>query len=143
MQDHFLFDDDDAKQRGRGCDRLGTKKDGCALRWTWDKYGKKRIGKPNQCCYAEVGKGWQLEVTFWHTMYEAEVRQTGEHVKSFRKEIGDRHPGAILVTRLQAQLKAESLLLDVWNDLDRVIRKHKIHAKKVVRALLTGKKEVA
>jgi hypothetical protein len=142
MQEHFLFDSDDAKQRGKGCDKLGSKKDGLSLRWSWKKYPKAK-NRPNQCCYAELGKGWSLEVIFWHSNYEAQVRHVGEHIRSFRKDRGDTYPGTILVTRLQAQFKAESLLLDVWDELNDLIHKKGIFVNKVVRALKTGKKEVA
>jgi len=140
MQDHFLFDDADPKQRGKGCDRLGTKKDDhLAVKWTWDKNGKK--GKPRQCCYAALGKGWALEVIFWHSCYEAGVTFCGDSMITHNIDRGGR--GVILVTRVQAQLKAEQLLLDLWDELDGVIRKKGILAKKAVRALLTGKKGAA
>lgn len=138
MQDHFLFDDNDARQRGKGCDKLGHRGDGLALIWTWERYGKK--GKPSQTCYAEIGKGWCLKVIFWHTNYEARVEHVDSGIRNYNVDVGDdKRRGKILVTRLQAQLKAEELVIEVWKELDVLIQKKGIFAKRVVRVLIKGK----
>lgn len=147
MQDHFLFDSDDPKQRGKGCDRLGSKKDGLALRWYWgrvcdrswsrgDKNLEDKRRTPGQCCYAELGKGWSLVVTYWHSNYEAATRYNGDDVRNFNKDRGDKYPGAMLVTRLQAQLKAEQLTVDVWKELRDLLEKKEVFKTKIVERML-------
>ena len=119
MQDHFLFDDDDYKQRGIGCDKLGTKKDGLKFKWSWERKGK---GKPNQCCYAEVTRLWGLEVIFWHCEYEAGVRHCDDMIVHWHKHYDDTYPGKVLVSRLQAQLKAEQLMLEICSEINSVLK---------------------
>ncbi len=125
MRDGFLFDDGDKKQRGKGCDRLGTKRDGLKLKWQWSgRTGRKRL--PCQTCVADVGE-FCLEAIFWHTDYEAMLsfvahRLVSHHGKSF----GDSYRGEVLVTRLQAQLKAEELFVDFYIRMGNLLKKHKL-----------------
>lgn len=141
MRDDFLFDDADSKQRGIGCDRKGGKKDGLALRWTWEKYGKK--GEPSQTCYASLGEGWLLVAIFWHTNYEAGVEYYGNHIINYSKDIhDDSYKGEVIVTRVEAQLKAEQLVLDVWKELGDLLNGKGIITAKII-ARLKGKKKIA
>ncbi len=153
MQDRFLFDDGDPKQRGAGCDRLGTKKDGLALRWIWGRVcdrswprGSKELKDtrrtPGQSCYASLGKGWELSAIFWHTDYEAVVRHYDNRITSWNKSVGDDYVGEVLVTRLAAQLKAEQLLIDVWKELDELLKKKGVIVTKIV-SRLKGKRKIA
>ncbi len=123
MQDRFLFDDSNSKQRGRGCDRLGSKKDGLVLKWTWEKNGKE--GKPGQCCYAEIGKGWAAVVTFWHTNYEARLEHYDHSIMHWSKDTGDGYEGEVLVTRVSAQMKAERFMIDLYKEVEELVIKKK------------------
>lgn len=127
MQDGFLFDESTGK--GKGCDRLGTKKDGLKLKWRWSRVcemswcpGDKRRHDqrrlPCQTCSAKKGD-FEFEVVLWHTHYEARVEYKGEHLTSFNKEIDDtiEWKGEVLIERVQAQLKAEKLLIDFYKML--------------------------
>lgn len=133
MQDHFLFDSDKKKLRGIGCDTMGDEKNGLALHWTWDKYSKK--GKPSQCCYAEVGEGWRVSVIFWHSNYEARVEHVGDQILNYSKDVGDDYEGDILVTRIQAQLKAEQLVIDIWQELEKLVMESGLFQKAAVAKL--------
>lgn len=83
MQDHFLFDSDDPKQKGVGVDRLGGKKDGLILKWMW---GSKHYGwkpeyakQPQQNCTTSFGD-YQLTVTFWNSNYEVGLSTIGNAI---------------------------------------------------------------
>ncbi len=115
MQDGFLFDDADPGQRGRGCDQLGTRRDGLRFLWRWiETRGEgrplgeksKRLRVPCQVCSSRLprmdalkdgGPYPELEVIFWHTEYEARLRICGKHIFS---EMGFK-------TRVAAQRAAE------------------------------------
>ena len=128
MQDGFLFNDEDPKKRGKGCDTLGTKKDGLKLSWNWGMY--KKENKPGQVCFAKLGH-FCLEAVFWHTDYEAQINYVSDMLVSYQKRKSDtcnpptkKEP--ILVTRLQAQLKAEQLLINFFNDAKKLLIKKKL-----------------
>ena len=76
-----------------------------------------------------------MVVTFWHSNYEAKVRHIDSHMRSFNKDVGDKYPGEMLVTRLQAQFKAESLLLDVWKELKELLDEKGVIINKIVARL--------
>lgn len=134
MQDGFLFDDNDPRQRGKGVDRKGTKKDGLKLKWSWTRVcerswfpGSKELKDnrrtPGQVCFAEYGD-FLCKVIFWHTHYEARIEHCGELLLYHDKDTGDSKKGEVLVTRLQAQLKAEQLLVDFYKELESVLVKN-------------------
>lgn len=101
-QGDFLFTDSDPKQRGVGCDKMGTKKDGLKLKWEW------WTGKPSQVCSAKAGN-FIFEVIFWHLTYEARLGYFDNTLIS--KGHGGDNKNKIL-TRLKAQKIAENLLLE-------------------------------
>lgn len=68
MREDFLYDSDDKNQRGKGVDRVGTKKDGVSLEWKSNHH---------QICFAEIGR-YTLKVIFWRTNYSAEIEVLGE-----------------------------------------------------------------
>lgn len=118
-QNAFLFDDDDKSQRGKGCDRLGTKKDGLNWKWKWGTC-EESTGIPSQSCTAylpfpikvKVGKGgiisckFSLKVIFWHTEYEASLDMGDHNLLSYTSD----EVAARLITRIDAQRKAEELM---------------------------------
>ena len=130
MQEHFLFDDDDPKQRGYGCDALRPKDERLKFKWQWiqqrrlcGRKGKDR--KPCQCSEAVLKDGWVLETTFWHTEYEAEVNRHGERVVSYcirHDEVTKAEPA--LITRIDAQLKAEQLFEEIGINILEQIDRH-------------------
>jgi len=116
--------------KGKGVDRLGTKKDGLKLKWKWSRVcdlswprcdprreDKRRL--PCQCCFAEAGD-FRYEVDAWHMNYGAEVKYKGETLIRFDKDIDDttEYCGEVLLERLQAQLKAENLILEFYKMLN-------------------------
>ncbi len=116
MQDGFLFDDGDPKQRGHGCDVLNPKDRRLKFKWQWVRRNRlsgvsrsdtRRL--PCQCSEAVLKNGWTLEATFWHTDYEAEVNRHDRSISSYHIRLRDEIPGSILVTRIDAQIKAEEL----------------------------------
>ena len=121
MQDHFLFNSDDRKQCGVGCDRLGRMKDGLKYMWTWSD-GLVGIKSAGQCCQVILPRpkiypvGTRtlsvlplvLQVTFWHSEYEAAVQTDGRSLLPYC--ISNNDESGQLVTRLEAQFKAEELL---------------------------------
>ncbi len=124
MQDHFLFDDCDPKQRGKNCDRMGTKKDGLKLNWLWGSHRYEK--KAGQICRAKMGEGFVLQAIFWHTNYEALVSWYGDTIVNWSKDYHDDYGGEVLVTRLQAQLMAEKLVVDFYNDLKVFLKKKRL-----------------
>ncbi len=131
MQDHFLFDDEDPEQRGEGCDALCPKDKRLKFKWMWTKdccnsggpsrhtkAGQKR--PPGQCSEAALKNGWKLEATFRHTDYDADVELYGEGVAGYHVNHADgtkKKPP--LLTRLDAQLKAEQLFEELGQDIMR------------------------
>ncbi|MCH7759847.1 hypothetical protein IIA15_00375 [candidate division TA06 bacterium] len=127
----FLFDDTKSSQRGKGCDRLGSKEDG--LKWDW-KWGTKEEGRktPGQICSAylpfpikfKVGKGsvenckFFLRVVFWHTEYEASL-EMGDH--GLLSYTSSDEKSARLITRVDAQRKAEELLNIFYKGVIRIV----------------------
>ena len=94
MQDGFLFDE--STDKGKGCDRLGTKKDGLKLKWRWSRVcemswcqGDKRLHDqrrlPCQTCSAEDGD-FECEVILWRTHYEARATYKGNLIGYFDKD---------------------------------------------------------
>lgn len=120
MQDNFLFDSD--KQRGIGVDRLGTKKDGLKLKWIWGNkfysWTEKDGTIPSQICTTELGY-FTLEVIFWHTYYEAELR----HIDGTLKSIGD-NDNKIILTRIDGQKIAEKLLREHYDYTKKILDKY-------------------
>lgn len=126
------------ENNGKGEDRLGTAKDGLKAPWRWsrrpsrtsdDAPWRRRIG---QCCEAILGDTLEdgdvmLQVTFWHTHYEAVLEINGEHITEYGPwpddEI-DAMYGKPLLTRLDAQKKAEKLGRKFTKELNAVLRKH-------------------
>ncbi len=121
MQDDFLFDDDDPKQRGVGCDALCADDKRLKFKWTWHPFGRgKGKVEPGQCSIANLENGWNLEATFWHTNYSVSVDMGSDPVETYRADINDRFAeGPVLVTRLDAQLKAEELFVNLGKDIVR------------------------
>lgn len=119
MQDGFLFNDDDPKQRGVGCDALCPDDKRLKFKWTWNPFLGK--DKPSQVSEVKLENNWELEVTFWHKYYEACVNCRGELIKTYRVEIDDEFfKGWIpLLTRLDAQLKAEEMFIELGEDIVR------------------------
>ena len=136
MQNHFLFDSDDPKQRGFGCDALVHKDKRLKFKWMWTKdccnsggpSFKTKVGQkrsPGQCSEANLKNGWSLEATFWHCDYEAEVNHYDSAVVSYHirydEETKTESP---LLTRIDAQLKAEQLFeemgIDILEQIDQV-----------------------
>ncbi len=125
MQDHFLFDDSDPKQRGHGCDSLSSKDKRLKFKWQWihrnrlsgvGKSDKRRL--PCQCSEAVLKNGWLLEATFWHCDYEAEIQYYGNMVLSYHIRYDEKIKGEPpLFTRLDAQLKAEQLFEELGLDI--------------------------
>ena len=87
MNENHLFDDDNPEQRGRGCDAICANDE--RLKFNWRR--PVRIG------------GFDLKVHYRYTEYEAEVTWYREDLL---------HVGGFL-TRLDAQLGAEQLLVDL------------------------------
>ena len=119
MQDHFLFDDADPKQRGKGCDKLGSSDDGLQFKWRWvqvrmcswapsDPRQRSNARRPCQTCEAGTVRitglpsegRFELKAIFWHTEYEAVVTWNGEYIVRQRG----------FLARLDAQRRAEELL---------------------------------
>jgi hypothetical protein len=132
MQDDFLFDDENEKQRGFGVDNLCDDDPRLRFKWEWPstfkhisgkKYESKQSKKPQQVSKAKLQNGWELEAIFWHLDYEARVNRYGESVDHFgcfasRKEVGKmKKRGLALLTRLDAQLKAEELFKELERDI--------------------------
>ena len=125
MQDHFLFDDDDPKQRGKGCDALCANDPRLKFKWVWpqsfrwlggDQYAKKpdKIPQPGQLSETALENGWCLRAVFWHSDYEAEVERHGNNVESYHVGHDKATKGRpALLTRLDAQLKAEELFMEL------------------------------
>ncbi len=131
MQDDFLFDGDDKRQVGKTCDALRAKDKHLKFKWMWTKdcensggpdkntkEGQKR--SPSQCSEAILENGWSLEATFWHTEYAANVERHRRPLSSYRVDYdsGTREKPPLL-TRLDAQLKAEQLFEDLGKDIIR------------------------
>ena len=77
---------------------------------------------PGKCCIcgAELENGWSLQTVFWHTCYEARVECDGDQVVSYNigvDESTEERPA--LLTRIDAQLKAEELFEELARDLIR------------------------
>ncbi len=129
MQDHFLFDDGDPKQRGKGCDVLCRDDKRLKFKWMWNrdcensggpdsntKAGQKR--SPGQCSEAILENGWSLEATFWHTEYAANVERSRRPIASYCVNYDSGTKGKPpLLTRLDAQLKAEQLFEELGKDI--------------------------
>jgi hypothetical protein len=109
MQDNFLFNDNDKRQRGHNCDALCSKDSRLKFKWNW-YYVKNGKHLPCQKSIAYLKNGWSLEVLFWHTEYSAEVRKNGNDVDNYNiryDETTKKMPA--LLNRLDAQLKSEEL----------------------------------
>ena len=129
MQEHFLFDDDDKRQVGKTCDALRAEDKRLKFKWMWTKDCKRSMGpdsntkagqkrSPGQCSEAILENGWSLEATFWHTEYAANVEL---HRRPFASYHVDYDKGTkenlSLLTRLDAQLKAEQLFEELGKDI--------------------------
>ena len=110
MQDEFLFDDNDSKQRGHGVDVLRQKDDGLKADWKWTRGHGAKMPETNRRCVgqtseAEVGENITLEAIFWHTYYEATVFWVDNVIASY----GGYDEKPLILTRIAAQRKAEEL----------------------------------
>lgn len=130
MQDHFLFNDSDPKQRGQGCDALCTDNPSLKFRWRWTAWRnyryviidgkKKRIENraPSQISEARLKDGWILRAVFWHSCYGTEVNRYDERVAHYNIEWNQgTKENPPLLTRLNAQLKAEELFEELGKDI--------------------------
>lgn len=143
MQEHFLFDDEDPKQRGRGCDALQAEDAHLKFHWRWPLRTSERLSSsrkivkriengthifgrqylqeraPCQISEAVLENGWCLETVFWHFDYEARVERYGEKVASYHivHWRDERENPLALLTRLDAQLKAEELFEQLDRDI--------------------------
>ena len=126
-----IFDD------GKGIDRLGTKKDGLKFQWKWlrvcelswaagDPQLKDKRRLPCQVCFADVGN-FRYKVVAWHDHYEACVEYYREEIVDFNKELDDdtiEYKGKVLLERIQAQQKAESLLMEYYKMIGLHLKKY-------------------
>lgn len=116
MQDNFLFDSADPKERGVGCDAICS--DDKQLKYKWEWYGN----SPCQLTSAKLGCDWELQTIFWHTDYEAEVNFGDKTIKRYYGRFNDEFSdGEVLVTRLDAQLKAEQLFGELVKELADIV----------------------
>lgn len=114
MQDGFLFDDNDPKQRGHGVDALRENDDGLKADWKWTRGRGAGMPDTNRRCIgqtseAEVGENIVLCVVFWHSYYEAEVYWYDNCVIDYDIDPRDGDNSSALLTRIDAQRKAEEL----------------------------------
>lgn len=141
MRSQWLFDDDNAKERGVGCDAICNKNPQLIFKWKWTitrgRYAKSRklvkyvvngnhifqrrriiVHVPCQTSHAKLKNGWTLKALFWHTMYEARVSKNGEHISSYMLEPDEATKKDLaLLTRLDAQLMAEKLFEELGRDI--------------------------
>jgi len=129
MQDHFLFDDNDPKQRGKSCDALCPEDKMLKFKWRWitekelswypnDPRNKSKKRRPCQCSEAILENGWRLEATFWHTDYATDVERYGNTVINYHRNYDEgTKENPPLLTRLDAQLKAEQLFEELGKDI--------------------------
>jgi len=132
MQEGFLFDCEDDKQCGIGCDALYPKDKRLKFKWKWplgykwlggEKHSKKETIIMGGKSEADLKNGWSLEVQFWHLDYEATVERYGNTVASFgcfcsREDVEKaKKKGIALLTRLDAQIKAEELFESLGIDI--------------------------
>lgn len=129
MQDDFLFDDEDPTQCGKGCDALCADSKRLRFKWQWitesgltwvlnDPRNKSKKRRPCQCSEAILKNGWKLEATFWHTEYGANTERYGDSIVRYHVNHDDgtkKNPP--LLTRLDAQLKAEQLFEELGRDI--------------------------
>jgi len=114
MQDGFLFDDNDPKKVGRGIDALRKDGDKLKAKWKWTRGRGAMMPHTERRCAgqvseAEIGEHIVLEAVFWHTRYEARVSWLENEVIYYDIDPED-HPNEMaLLTRVDAQRKAEKL----------------------------------
>lgn len=125
---------DTITNNGKGADRLGSAKDGLKASWRWSmrhsKTGgwsrRRRIG---QCCEAKLGDTPEhgdvmLYAVFWSHHYHASLEINGEPVIEYHiwpdEDVDDGEP---LMTRLDAQKKAEKMGREFTKELNAVLRK--------------------
>ena len=114
MQDGFIFDGDDPKQRGHGVDSLRQEGDKLKANWQWTRGRGARMPDTNRCCVgqtseAEIGENILLKAIFWHSYYEARVSWCDDSVISYDVSPRDNDDRSPLLTRVDAQRKAEKL----------------------------------
>lgn len=63
----------------------------------------------------------------------------GDEILNYSKDVGDDYEGDILVTRIQAQLKAERLVIDVWQELEKLVMESGLLQKAAAARLKEGK----
>lgn len=110
----YLFNTDDPKQCGVGCDRLGTKKDGLKAKWIWYNQSK----TPQQISIAKIGY-FTLEAIFWHTNYEATLTWVGNDITSSPDK-------PRIITRIDAQKMAEKMLRDHYKYTKKILDKYNL-----------------
>ena len=117
---------------GGGVDTLGTKADGLKLDWQWitegelSPYSDSKVRRPCQSCFAEM-EHFQLNALFYYDHYGADVSYHKEMIACHKVSPDDvaRGEGPILVSRLQAQLMAESLLVGFHRRLQYFLNRYK------------------
>ncbi len=124
MQDGFLFDDDDPKQIGHGIDALHQNGDGLKMDWKWTRGRGAQMPETNRRCVgqtseAEVGDNILLRAIFWHSYYEAEVYWINNEIASYAVSPRDDDGELPLLTRVDAQRKAEKLARQFVKDFSR------------------------
>ena len=114
MQEGFLFDDNDPKQLGHGVDVLHQNGDGLKADWKWTRGRGAGMPDTNRRCVgqtseAEIGGNILLQAIFWHSYYEAEVYWINNEIASYAIDPRDNDDRPPLLTRVDAQRKAEEL----------------------------------
>ncbi len=104
---------------GKGCDRICSKNKRLKFRWKWDyHWAKDKDRKPCQLSSAVLQNGWRLEAIEWFDFYEASVSRYDNGVANYRVDAEEATPDRpVLVTRLDAQLKAEELFEQIGKDI--------------------------
>lgn len=129
MQEHFLFDDEDPKQVGKGCDSLRRSDKRLRFNWNWplrykwaggETHAKTKTRFAGGESSVELKNGWRLCVGFHYSEYSVEIERYGEQVDEYHVRYDCKSKkNKPLFTRLDAQLKAEELFGDLGADIMR------------------------
>lgn len=124
------------ENNGKGVDRLGKVKDGLKAPWRWSKHPPKKANfgpwtrRIGQCCEAKLGDTPEdgdvmLQVVFWSSHYEARLEINDEFITGYGPwPDDDFDDGQPLLTRLDAQKKAEKIGREFTRGLNGVLKKH-------------------
>lgn len=122
------------KYTNKGNDRMGTTEDG--LRYNWTHGSWEPESEPQQTCAAHLGYNVILQVIDWsYTQNDRGKSNYGEQVWAFEPQIrisdetirynyGDGYHSydeGRLPTRLEAQHRAEQMLIELRNELTQLI----------------------